>query len=80
MQVPNIKFHGNSSTCNSTDVCAQTIRGTDGPANSLIPFHSKKALVWWFNKRYSLLRVKFPINLPDFKKIWIFSADFCTNP
>jgi len=29
INVPNTKFHGNSSTCNRVDVCAQTDRGTD---------------------------------------------------
>jgi hypothetical protein len=69
----NIIFHRNLSRGSRTDTCEQT----DGRRNSLIPFHSKRALLWRFNiagnnKSYSSLHVKCPIILPDFIQIWVF--------
>jgi hypothetical protein len=51
-----------------------------GYRNSLIPFHSKKVLLWHLNvadnnKTYLGFRVRYPIFLPDFNQIWIFSTD-----
>jgi hypothetical protein len=56
-----------------------------GAPNSLIPFHLKTALQWWFNvtgnsKTYLGLHVKSSKFLSDFNQISIFSTDFHQCP
>jgi len=56
-----------------------------GYRNSLIPFHSKKVLLWRLNiadnnKTFLSLHVRYPIFLPDFNEIWIFSTDLHKVP
>jgi hypothetical protein len=53
--------------------------------NSLIPFHSKSTLLRRFhvasnNKTYLDLHVKYPVFLPDFNQVRIFSTHFHKSP
>jgi hypothetical protein len=52
-----------------------------GYCNSLIPFHSKRALLWRRslaanNKTHLGLHAKCPTLLSDFNQVWIFSTNF----
>jgi hypothetical protein len=56
-----------------------------GAPNSLIPFHLKTALLWWFNvtgnrKTYLGLHVRSPIFFPILIKFLFFSTDFHQCP
>ena len=56
-----------------------------GYPNSLIPFHSKTAILWGFNitsnnNTYLGLHVKCLTVLPTFNQTWIFLIDFHESP
>jgi hypothetical protein len=56
-----------------------------GAPNSLIQFHLRTALLWWFNvtgnsKTYFGLHVRSAILLSNFNQISIFSTDFHKHP
>ena len=56
-----------------------------GVPNSLIPFHLRTTLLWWFNvtrnsKTYLGLHVRSPIFLSNFNQISILSTDFHKHP
>ena len=57
-----------------TDI--RTNRDTDRRTDSLVPFHSERALGADTNKKYLGFRVECPKSLPHFKIICSFWTDF----